>query len=261
MIFENTETARYVCRRIYNFFVYSEIDEATEKNVIEPLADLFISNHFEIKPVLQTLLSSEHFYHEWNRGAIIKNPVDFFAGSWRSFNMLNPQGNIEFKGRVNRAIIWNMSEMGMELGDPPSVAGWPAYYQAPQFDKSWITTNTVTVRANKTDAMVYWGIWVDEENQIPIDLPEFVAQLPAPEEPNQMIRDSAVILLGIAVSDAVVENLKSVLLSGQRNDYYWTSAWNKYTEDPFNPENREVVITRLRSMFQYFLQLSEFQLG
>jgi uncharacterized protein (DUF1800 family) len=262
MIFDNAETAKYICRRIYNFFVYSEIDGQTEELVIEPLADIFRSSNYEIKPVLNTLLKSAHFHHELNLGVQIKNPVDFFAASWNTFEMEFPEKEDYLAtGKTTRSMLWNMAELGMELADPPSVAGWPAYYQAPQFDKSWITTDTITKRANKTDAFVYWGIWVDHNEHVPIDLVKFASGLSNPEDPFLLIKESSQLLLGLAVSDEVINNLKSILLSGQQSDQYWTRAWNNLQSNPSDIMYREIVETRLKATFQYLLQLAEFQLA
>ena len=54
-------TAKYVCRELYKFFVYYNIDANTEANVITPLANTFIANNWEIKPVLLQLFKSDHF--------------------------------------------------------------------------------------------------------------------------------------------------------------------------------------------------------
>jgi uncharacterized protein (DUF1800 family) len=156
MIFANNEVAHYICRRLYNFFVFGEIDEATEANVIVPLAEIFRSNNYEILPVLEVLFKSEHFYDEANRGAMLKNPVDHLLGAWRSLEMkYDHPSEIYMVGRTHISMQWAMSGMGMELADPPSVAGWPAYYQAPQFDRSWITTDTITSRALWIDSMLF----------------------------------------------------------------------------------------------------------
>ncbi|HSC38406.1 MAG TPA: DUF1800 domain-containing protein, partial [Chitinophagaceae bacterium] len=52
MIFAQEEVSRFICRKLYRFFVYHQVDDNAEKNVIEPLAKTFRKNNFEIKPVL-----------------------------------------------------------------------------------------------------------------------------------------------------------------------------------------------------------------
>ena len=41
MIFSTDEAAKFFCRKIYKWFVYYDIDDDTETNVITPLADYF----------------------------------------------------------------------------------------------------------------------------------------------------------------------------------------------------------------------------
>ena len=50
MIFEQEEVSRFICRKLYRFFVYHNIDDTTEKNIIEPLAKTLRKNNYEIIP-------------------------------------------------------------------------------------------------------------------------------------------------------------------------------------------------------------------
>ena len=51
MIFAQEEVSRFICRKLYRFFVYHEVNAETEKNIIEPLAKTFRKSKYEIKPV------------------------------------------------------------------------------------------------------------------------------------------------------------------------------------------------------------------
>ena len=79
--------SKYICRRLYRFFVYYDIDSNIETNVIEPLSQLFVSNNWNIKPVLEKLFKSEHFFDMANRGVYIKSPFDIILGGLRTFNV------------------------------------------------------------------------------------------------------------------------------------------------------------------------------
>jgi hypothetical protein len=63
------------------------------------------------------------------------------------------------------------------------------------------------------------------------------------------------------VSQTVKDYLKSILLNGQSNDVYWTNAWTDYVNAPTNMTYYNTVLTRLRSMFKYLMDLSEYQLS
>ncbi|MFN5365290.1 MAG: DUF1800 family protein, partial [Bacteroidota bacterium] len=54
MIFARPEVAEFICRKIYRWFVYYHIDDDIEQNIIQPLAQIFRSNNYEIRPVVET---------------------------------------------------------------------------------------------------------------------------------------------------------------------------------------------------------------
>ncbi|MEQ8471206.1 MAG: DUF1800 family protein [Marinoscillum sp.] len=258
MIFNNQETALYICRRLYKFFVYNDIDENTEQNVIVPLAQLFRDNDYEIKPVLEVLLKSAHFHDASNHGAMIKNPAEFIIGLWRTLGISGvSQGDILAEYEQHRGMLWQMANLGLEVGDPPSVSGWPAYYQAPSFDKYWITTDTITNRAIMSDSMCDWGFWVDDDKQFAADLIAFLQTLDQPEEANEMLRESGKLMLGIPLEQEEIDGLKEILLSGQQSDSYWYIAWNQLMADPENDEYRLIVRNRLVPTFKHLLQLGQ----
>ncbi len=260
MIFDNEETAYYICRRIYTFFVYGEIDANTEERVIKPLAKIFRESNYEIKPVLEALFQSEHFFHPLNQGAQVKNPTDLLLAAWRTFEMPTELDDSSKTTQLHISMLWQMANMGMEIGDPPSVAGWPAYYQAPQFDRSWITTDTITNRAAITDSMIFWGFWVNQQVQVNIDFLTFLKALDKPDDPNELLKEVSTLLFGYPVSEATLQSLKGILLSGQQTDGYWTNAWTLYRKAPDNEEYKLAVENRLKSTFQRLLQLAENQL-
>lgn len=249
MILDTNEAALYLCRRLYNFFVYHEVDEITETNVIAPLADIFRTNNYDILPVIQTLLKSEHFYDVANLGAYVKNPLDHTIGLLKSLQVpFSEDLNEKFDQLIEQYFLTN--DAGMGVGDPPSVSGWQAYYQQPNYDKIWINSDTFIKRARIQDYFVYSFF----------DLPAFVNLLEHPEDPNALIMESNLILQGITLDESVVNDLKSNLLAGQQLDSYWTTAWNLYHQNPEDEEYRSTVENRLRLLFQQFLQLSESQL-
>jgi uncharacterized protein (DUF1800 family) len=260
MIFNQNEVAAFIVRKIYRMFVYSDIDEATEENVIAPLAAIFRDADYEVKPVLQSLLKSEHFFDMANRGAMIKTPLDFMIGFWRTGGVEMPSGaNLVQQRQIRTSMLWTMNTLGAEVMDPPNVAGYPAYYQFPQFDRDWITTNSITTRALVTDSFVYWGYW-SEDLLTNIDLIAHCATLPNPEDPEKLVDDLLGLHLAFPVSQAVRQRMISTLLSGQQNNYYWTSAWYDHQDNPGDAMKKATVELRLKVMFQFLLQLSEYHL-
>jgi uncharacterized protein (DUF1800 family) len=261
MIFSKTaEVSRFIVKKLYRYFVYYKIDSATEANVIDPLAQLFVASNWEIKPVVTTLLKSEHFFDTVNQGCYIKSPIDMVVGACREFGIVFPNTN----DYVNAYNMWSFMQsysalLQQNIGDPPSVAGWAAFYQAPQFHETWINADTFPRRNLFTDTMIMTG-YTRSGQRIIIDPVAFAKKLPSPADPNLLIDDGLKILFRLDLSPASKTALKKqILLSNQDQDYYWTNAWNAYIGNPI-PANYQVVYTRLRDLFKYFMNLAEYQL-
>lgn len=263
MIFsKSAEVSRFMVTKLYRFFVYHEIDAATEANVIEPLALILRNNNWEIKPVLATLLQSEHFYDVLNQGCIIKSPLDHAIGMCREWNVIFPQAVSEFSDAYG---MWNYimtiaSNHQQNIGDPPSVSGWPAYYQVPQFDELWINTDTLPKRNQFSDLMIGNG-YTRNGKKIVIDAIAYAKTLQNPGNPNLLIEELMDHLFRIPVSQQTKDQLKKdFLLTGQAQDYYWTDAWNAYLASPATTALFNTVNTRLRGLFKYCMNLAEYQL-
>jgi uncharacterized protein (DUF1800 family) len=263
MIFTKDEVSKYICRSIYRWFIYYTIDAAAETNVIEPLAAIFRSNNYDIKSVLSALFKSEHFFDVLNQGCLIKSPADQVIGCMREFGVVFPPVATDY---VHSYAMWeyihdSMSKMGQNIGDPPNVSGWPAYYQEPAFHEIWINHDTLPKRNQFTDLMVNTGYTRNNKTAL-IDAIAFTRTLPNPGDPNALLNDALAVLYRVPLSDMIRQSIKqSILLSGQTQDYYWTNAWNGYLADPSNMSSTAIVANRLKSLYQYLMNLSEYQLS
>lgn len=263
MIFnKQVEVSRFIAKKLYRFFVYSEIDATTQTNVIEPLALELRLNNWDIKIAMERLLKSEHFYDVLNQGAQIKSPLDHIIAVCREWNIVFPNSITEYADAYG---MWNYilaaaANAGQNLGDPPNVAGWPAFYQTPQYYELWVNTDTLPKRNQFTDIMIGNG-YTRNGKKIWIDAVEFTKTLPNPGDPNQLIIDILAVIFQIELSQASRDQLKKdFLLSGQDQDYYWTNAWNAYIFNPITA-NYNIVNTRLRGLYKYFMNLAEYQLA
>ncbi len=261
MIFAQNEVAKYLVRKFYRWFVYYEIDAATEANVITPLADIFRSNNYEIKPVLSALFKSEHFYDVLNQGCVIKTPADIVIGSMREYNVPMPLAtdwNTSY-GHWNTLYSF-MILMGLNLHDPPNVAGMPAYYQEPLFHELWITSDSLPKRNQFTDVMTNSG-YIRNGFRMQFDFVNYARTLTNPGNPNDLIDEALKYLYRMNVSPQVKQQMKTqMLLTGQQYDYYWTNAWTAYIANP-TTANFNTVNVRIRDLFRYIMNLSEYQLS
>lgn len=245
MIFNTTESARFICRKLYAWFVYYQIDEQTETDVIEPLAQLLISSNFEIKPVLSALFKSEHFFDPLNQACYIKSPLDILAGTLREFNVPFPAYTDYAAGYpLFNSIYQGASDMQQTLFQPPDVSGWQAYYQDPMYYEIWVNSNSLPKRADFTDALV---------NDDVIDCRAFAAYSSNPADPNQLIDDVTGLLLRYPLSANSKTYVKNnFLINNSGNDAVWTNAWNS--------NNNAVINPALKDMFRFLMNLPEFHL-
>ena len=276
MIFANPETAKFIARKFFTFFVYYDINKDVESDLILPLADVFTSSNFEIKPLLKALFTSELFFKSEYRGAMIKSPADYTIGMTRQMEMTWPVEPLAFEARYFFAsqLYTYINAQGQEIGDPPNVAGWPAYYQTPSFYEIWVDTATYPPRLALNDALVVKNLntgnanstnWVHAESKskiFKIDPVSFVARLSDPANPNQLIDDLVFYFYGVPISKSIKESLKlTFLLRGQSTDYYWTDAYNNYINNPANPnsEGRQVP-KQLQDLIAYMFSAAEYHL-
>lgn len=260
MIFEKNETARYICAKLYRFFVYYNITADIDANIITPLSQLLIANNFEVKPVLEKLFKSQHFYDVYNMGCYIKTPLDYFIGTIRTLGA-------DFSGAntvQDTYKIWNTIHVyaalnGLNLGDPPNVAGWPAFYQSPAYYQSWINFTTLPARMAFSDALLADKIDTETYYPITVDVLKFAKECADVADPQLLINWMAKLLLGVDIVAEQKNNLLSILLSGQDKNHYWTDAWNTYIAAT-DESNANVVKTRLKSLLTTLMRLPEYQL-
>lgn len=261
MILAQNEVAKHIVRKLYRWFVYYDIDETTEENVITPLAAIFRNGNYEIKPVLEALFKSEHFFDVANRGALIKSPATFSHGLCRSFELQLPT-SADYVEQYN---AWGTfasfsSFLQQELGDPPSVSGWPAYYQIPQYHELWINSDTLPNRNKITDVLTTYG-YNYAAYSLKIDAANFAEKFSSVTNPEQFIDDLLELLHTIPVEEKQKAYMKTILLSGQLEDHYWSDAWTAYIADKTNEAKKTVVTQRIAFLLKYLMNLGEFQLS
>ncbi|MFZ4620832.1 MAG: DUF1800 domain-containing protein [Bacteroidota bacterium] len=269
MIFAQNETAKYLARKLYRFFVYYIIDAGVETNVITPLAEIIRSNNYEIKPALTALFNSAHFFDPVNMGCVIKSPIDLTVGLCREFNT-KPVSTITPPAVLSDAQkygIWEYirsqaSSMQMNIGDPPNVAGWSAYYQEPQYYEIWINADTLPKRNQFTDTMISTNGYTRSNTRLVIDVIAYAKQFTDPSDPVALVNEIAQHLYAIPISDSLKTSLMtSSLLSGQSSLHYWTDAWYAHTANPTDTAALNTVTTRLKTLIKALMNAAEYQLA
>lgn len=135
LILEQPATARFISRKLFEYFAYIDPDPAT----VERLASVLRARRFELEPMLKNLFLSEEFYSPRAMAAQIKSPVQLVVGALRDLGVKD----ISNYGSVDSAI----QQMGQQLFEPPDVKGW-------RHGRSWISSNRLFSRYNAVADLV-----------------------------------------------------------------------------------------------------------
>ena len=288
MLFETDESCIYPCRRLYQFFVYPDVSDQVEENIIKPMARIMAENDFSLVEPLKVLLKSKHFFDNQQYNSLIKSPMEFVYGLHKEFDLFNGEITTyiheenklfyysdgdrldlfpeKFVNELSRSyyyfdsLSWGNTSQGMRLFNPPSVSGWPAYYQAPVYDLFWINSVTIKERKNTTEGATRWGVYLGDGINIRFNLKTYLQTFENPEDLNLLIIEMENRLLGSPITERAKQRLiNSVLGENSLNTNYWTSMVNDYFDDS-SEDNRNNLSWRFEQLLFQFFQLGEIHL-
>lgn len=225
IIFEERtqETAHFVCRKIYKFFVYAEPDET----IVSEMADQFVAENFEIAPVLRTLLRSGRFMENATLSTKIKSPQELMQG-------FAVELGVEFNNEASERFLRHSEDLTQELLEPPNVAGWTE-------NRTWLSTETLPNRWDYLTRMIK-----GQSNYLELDPVPYAKTMSDPTKSDILSREIADHLLGIPQTEETYKELEDVMLGGGP-DYEWD------IDDP-------MAKMRLQDYLIHLSQLPEFQL-
>jgi uncharacterized protein (DUF1800 family) len=273
MVFNQQATAKNICRKLYIYFVKGTISAEVETDIITPLAQDFYNNGYEIAPIIRKLLESQHFYDlddsdatNETIGGIIKSPLQQISEvcTYLQATISNPNTNgYDYYYKFWNLFVNNSFLIGanMILFDPENVAGLLAYYQAPSFDKNWISASTLIARYRLGESLL------DGNNRISGN-----ATIITKINISTVIKISNIIsvandpfILTSELCNALFAQnpdtnrvnhfMNSFLLQGLAT-FYWTNAWDDYISTGVNT----VVESRLKLLVTNILRAPESQM-
>jgi hypothetical protein len=150
----------------------------------------------------------------------------------------------------------------LNLGDPPNVAGWPAWYQKPMFHRSWINSDTLPKRNQFTDYLLLAGYKVGTYTLL-VDPWILTKQFSDPGTPDTLIQDATNFLLPMGLSSGQIGGLKEILLPGGIPDYNWKDEYRAALDasDPNHTTALNTATSKLRNLYKAIMNLSEYQLS
>ena len=254
IIFQQDEVARFISRKLYRWFVHFDINSEVEANIIEPMSQILIADNYNIKAALMALLSSEHFYDTSIRACMITHPIDYLFKMIRSFDLQLPD-NLYLEYGIFARFFQALRPLEMILFFHPNVAGWKAFYQAPQYYKTWISSVTLPFRMKLSDKFVN-GFKI-KGFLVQLNVLAFAAALDNPNDPNDLINEMASILFAHTLSEQQVTALKDILIPGLP-DFEWTVEYVKYLEGATDLE--AAIEKKLQQLVKAMLKMPEFYL-
>lgn len=190
LVFNQPEASKNFCRRIYHYFVTRNITQEVEDEVIVPLAQTLVSSNFEILPVLEQLLQSEHFFDMDDSdnadeiiGALIKSPLELSLQALTFFQLPIPdpitQNKLHYIDFYNAAVLERMlGRAGMTLFYPLDVAGYSGYYQDPTLNRQFFNSATIVQRYKLPQVLLTgtnaWGSGSGDFIGTKLDMPIWV---------------------------------------------------------------------------------------
>ncbi|OFW07189.1 MAG: hypothetical protein A3I61_04185 [Acidobacteria bacterium RIFCSPLOWO2_02_FULL_68_18] len=124
------ETARRLARKLWHFFVTDL--RPPDPEFVEAVADEYLRNNSEMKPVVRFILHSPWF-----------NDPDlwFTRYSWPVEFVVRAIREVGWTGFSVNAAMQPLTNMGQTLFEPPDVAGW-------ELGAGWFSTGTMLARMN-----------------------------------------------------------------------------------------------------------------
>ncbi|MBO0933809.1 DUF1800 domain-containing protein [Fibrella aquatilis] len=283
MLLNHPQTARFICRKLYRWYVNDTVTADIETNVIVPLAQFFVAGNYQIQPIVQKLLTSQIFYDEANIGAMIKSPTEFVVGTVRFFQLpIAPLTAPYAPFRKTMEYLYGkIRDLQLDLLDQPTVFGYDPYYQT-GYSKLWSNTNTMAVRSDISDRLtngqlIYLTTYLDiapltravalQPNFGDISVSNSVPPGTAPITCVQVLDSFLTNLLATDLVQVQKDFLIDTIMMQAIPRSTWEFEWNTYRRTVTYPGSyttsaianaKTAVNNRLKNLLKFLLRLAEY---
>ena len=262
MIFDQERTSEYICEKLYRWFIYYVIDGEVTDKIIKPLAKILRENNFEIKPVLEKLLHSKHFFEIHTRGALIKSPIDYNFGILRQVP-LSDYLSLDIKDQYG---FWtkrtnDIRNQSQDIINHPSVAGWPAYYQSPLFQELWINSVTLPLRTlNVNQYLSNNGMAAINPGTVYAKPIKLLDEISEPDNIDYIIELFCKWFFPIysEITPSQKEDFKNIVVGNNPN--MWKDEYTDYINDP-TPAKEISINKRLKDLIKEMFKTPEYHLS
>jgi len=156
-------TARFLSKKMLEFFFYPLTNSQSDKATVEKFADVYVNSGHSIKDLSRALFTSDEFFSDRARFALVKSPVELIAGATRALGAKYNPGTSAAQENAN--LLATLSGLlGQELFNPPDVSGWT-------HGLGWINTASLLMRFTFADFLAIFrttnpdttGVWLSQD--------------------------------------------------------------------------------------------------
>ncbi|MFN5849989.1 MAG: DUF1800 family protein [Chitinophagales bacterium] len=274
MVFNQQETARNYARRLYRFFVNSNITQEVEIDIITPLSTHLLSTQngitYNLESAVKMLLKSWHFYDEEDSivgdehiGSKIKSPVELMLNFMAETNIatVNPTTNpLHFHNFYNtlRSRIWIS---GIQLFNSVDVSGYPGYSAKPDYDKNWVTIATLNQRYKSGWIETYLNGYTNNGFTTRLDSPDYLrlsGWFTDPGNADTLIDEIMDLLFPSKPKGLRYGYFENALLNGL-SKANWQTTWNTWIADVNNATKKNAVRTAVNRLLLAMARSTEYQ--
>jgi uncharacterized protein (DUF1800 family) len=272
MLLAHPHTPKFICRKLYRWYVNPYVTQEIEDNVIAPLASFLVSpaNNYNIEGALKKLLTSQEFFDAKNYGSMIKSPLEWVIGTIRFFDKPLPSALTELEAYRIMVVFAStkITLLQVNLLNQPLVKGSTPYYQF-GLTKNWLNVTTIGQRNTITNYLVFPTLEIKPGYNLAIDFLTWIKQL----QPNFADRAGTPAIPCEVVLESFLQNLLVLNLTQAQKDLLidkymmsnlsrstWINDMNRYRTDPNSLNNQSYILSRCRSLMSQILSLAEYHL-
>ncbi|MCI0489936.1 MAG: DUF1800 domain-containing protein [Blastocatellia bacterium] len=136
-------TARYLAKKLIDYFVYPLDSSPEDLATIEKFADVYMNRNHSILELLRAIFTSDEFFSPRAQFALVKSPVELIVGAIRVLGATYNPGSVD-RGQNPNLLGFFTTFLGQQLFNPPDVAGWT-------MNLGWVNTATLLNRFTFAD--------------------------------------------------------------------------------------------------------------
>ncbi len=241
------------------------------KRLLPHYQKFFKNTNYSLTKTLKVLLKSEHFFDESNFYSMIKSPYDYVFGIHKELDSFNfkirnykqeENGNFSAPDRltnpetrkwyIGSIMKWPLNNQGMLIGDPPSVSGWPPFYQAPVYDLFWINSVTLLDKSSFAERIFKYGLHMGDDYTLLADKSDYLFTYQNNEDIDQLLNEMSERLLSRPISEQDKTRIISNSINGADKSH-WTDLVRSFKA--FDEENKGPIEKIFENICLKFLHL------